>query len=113
MMKQITQEELAERLGTSKSAISRMESGKQNLTLDYVSDIAYSLGMQPVFEVNEPPVEYSDYSEYCLKMYDETLLEFSMERTPALVIKILKVCGNNILKKIRNFRSWCIARNMV
>lgn len=91
MMKQISQEELAERLGTSKSAISRMESGKQNLTLDYVSDIAYSLGMQPVFEVNEPPVEYGDYSEYCLKMYDETLLEFSMERTPALVIKILKV----------------------
>lgn len=91
MMSQVSQEELAERLGTKKSSVSRIESGKQNLTLDYVSDIAYVLGKQPVFELREPPVEYGDDSVYELKLYDETLMEFSMERSPSLKIEILKV----------------------
>lgn len=91
MMSQVSQEELAERLGTKKSSVSRIESGKQNLTLDYVSDIAYVLGKQPVFELREPPVEYGDVSVYELKLYDETLMEFSMERTPSLKIEILKI----------------------
>ena len=91
MMKQISQEELAERLGTKKSSVSRIESGRQNLTLDYVSDFAYALGKEPILELRDPPVEYGDSSEYCLKLYDETLMEFSMERTPSLKIKILKI----------------------
>ena len=92
MMKQVSQDELAEELGTSKSSISRIESGRQNLTLDYVSDIAYALGKEPVLELRDPPeIEYGDKSAYELKMYDETLVEFSMERTPSPVIKILEV----------------------
>ena len=91
MMKQVSQDDLAEQLGTSKSSISRIESGRQNLTLDYVSDIAYALGKEPVLELRDPPIEYGDKSVYELKMYDETLIEFSMERTPSLVIKILKI----------------------
>ena len=91
MMSQVSQDELAEQLGTSKSSISRIESGRQNLTLDYVSDIAYALGKEPVLELREPPVEYGDVSVYEFKLYDETLLEFSMERAPATKIKILKI----------------------
>lgn len=91
MMSQVSQDELAEQLGTSKSSISRIESGRQNLTLDYVSDIAYALGKEPVLELREPPVEYGDVSVYELKLYDETLLEFSMERTPHFKIDILKI----------------------
>lgn len=91
MMSQVSQEELAEKLGTSKSSISRIESGRQNLTLDYVSNIAYSLGKEAVLELREPPVEYGDKSVYELKLYDETLLEFSMERMPSLKIEILKI----------------------
>ncbi|MBR2674466.1 MAG: XRE family transcriptional regulator [Mogibacterium sp.] len=92
MMSQVSQEELAERLGTQKSSVSRIESGKQNLTLDYVDDIAYALGKEPVMMLREIlELEYGDYSRYCLKIYDETLLEFSMERTPSLKIEILKV----------------------
>lgn len=91
MMQQISQDELAEMLGTSKSSISRIESGRQNLTLDYVRDIAYSLGKEPVLELRDPPLEYGDKTVYELRMYDETLLEFSMERTPSLKIEILKV----------------------
>ncbi|MCL2099580.1 MAG: helix-turn-helix transcriptional regulator [Oscillospiraceae bacterium] len=39
----ITQEELAQRVGTKKSNISRFESGAYNPTLDFVTKIARSL----------------------------------------------------------------------
>ena len=40
----ITQEELAQRVGTQKSNISRFESGSYNPSLDFVTKIAHSLG---------------------------------------------------------------------
>jgi len=40
----ITQEELAQRVGTQKSNISRFESGSYNPSLDFVTRIARSLG---------------------------------------------------------------------
>ncbi len=42
----LTQQVLAERAGTRKSNISRMESGSYNPTLDFLSKIAESLGKQ-------------------------------------------------------------------
>jgi transcriptional regulator with XRE-family HTH domain len=42
----ITQEELAQRVGTQKSNISRFESGSYNPTLDFVTKIAQSLGKE-------------------------------------------------------------------
>jgi len=42
----ITQEELAQRVGTQKSNISRFESGSYNPTLDFVTKIANSLGKE-------------------------------------------------------------------
>ena len=42
----ITQEELAQRIGTQKSNISRFESGAYNPTLDFVAKIAHSLGKE-------------------------------------------------------------------
>ena len=42
----ITQEELAQRVGTQKSNISRFESGSYNPTLDFVTKIARSLGKE-------------------------------------------------------------------
>ncbi|MDQ0418775.1 putative transcriptional regulator [Croceifilum oryzae] len=42
--KNMTQLELAEKLDIAQSAIGRIESGKQNLTLDYISNIADALG---------------------------------------------------------------------
>ena len=87
----VTQSELAERLGTSKSSISRIEKGEQNLTLDYVSAYAEALGKQPVFSVEEPPVEYSDESNYELKLFDEVLMTFTMARRPKFKIEVLSV----------------------
>src|SRR4029078_12514143 len=39
----LTQQQLAESLGTSQSAVARIEQGKQNLSLDMVSRIGKSL----------------------------------------------------------------------
>lgn len=45
----ITQEELAFRVGTQKSNISRLESGTYNPSLDFLTKVAHSLGKQ--FEI--------------------------------------------------------------
>lgn len=42
----ITQEELALRVGTQKSNISRLESGTYNPSLDFLTKIAHSLGKE-------------------------------------------------------------------
>lgn len=57
-IKEITQQEMADRLSTSKSTISRIEKGDQNITLDYLGDYADALGMEAVVTLHEPAVEY-------------------------------------------------------
>ena len=42
----VTQEVLAERVGTKKSNISRLESGRYNPSLDFLIKVADSLGKQ-------------------------------------------------------------------
>ncbi len=42
----ITQEELAFRVGTQKSNISRLESGSYNPSLDFIVKVAHSLGKE-------------------------------------------------------------------
>ena len=42
----VTQEDLAERVGTKKSNISRFESGRYNPSLDFLIKVADSLGKQ-------------------------------------------------------------------
>ena len=44
--KNITQEDLAARVGTKKSNISRFESGRYNPSLDFLIKVSSSLGMQ-------------------------------------------------------------------
>ena len=47
----MTQEDLAARIGTKKSNISRFESGRYNPSLDFVIKIAGSLGKQIQFYI--------------------------------------------------------------
>jgi transcriptional regulator with XRE-family HTH domain len=42
----MTQEQLAERVGTKKSNISRLESGRYNPSLDFLVKVAEGLGKQ-------------------------------------------------------------------
>ena len=48
----ITQEELAQKVGTQKSNISRFESGSYNPSLDFVTKIAHSLGKEVHISLN-------------------------------------------------------------
>jgi transcriptional regulator with XRE-family HTH domain len=47
----MTQEELAERVGTKKSNISRLESGRYNPSLDFLVKVADGLGKQITMKV--------------------------------------------------------------
>lgn len=49
----VTQEVLAERVGTKKSNISRFESGKYNPSLDFLIKVAESLGKQLHINIKE------------------------------------------------------------
>ena len=73
----ISQQELANRIGTHKPNICRIESGQQNISLDTMLKIASALNKDVSFEITEkvkPPV-----NRYSLRLYDEELLTFSME----------------------------------
>ena len=48
----LTQETVAERAGTKKSNISRMESGKYNPSLDFLVKVAESMGKRIEIHVN-------------------------------------------------------------
>jgi DNA-binding XRE family transcriptional regulator len=48
----ITQEELASRVGTQKSNISRFESGSYNPSLDFITKVAHSLGKEIHISLN-------------------------------------------------------------
>lgn len=91
MMAQMTQEELARALGTSKSSISRIENGQQNLTVDYIQAMAEALNKKACFVMEDPRIEYGDESEYSLKLYDEELIRFRMKRGVDLSAEILYV----------------------
>ena len=76
LQKGMTQAELAEKVGTTKSGISRIESGGQNITLDVYYTIADALEKQ-VMMVMEDTVPYmAETREYSLRLYDEELLTF-------------------------------------
>lgn len=47
----LTQEELARKVGTKQSAISRLESGNYNPTLSFLSKVANGLGVKLRFEM--------------------------------------------------------------
>lgn len=47
----LSQMELAHRCGMKQPAISRLESGKANLTINVIDDVAKALGKQPAFEL--------------------------------------------------------------
>ena len=49
----ITQAELAKRVGTQKSNISRLESGNYNPSLDFLAKVAESLGKKLTVQLNE------------------------------------------------------------
>ena len=80
LMKQMSQRELAEKIGTAKSNISRMESGKQNITVDYVELLAKAFDKDVALVLSDSQISYEDTTIYSLKLYDDELVRFSMKR---------------------------------
>ena len=73
----ISQQELAERIGTKRSNICRIESGAQNISLDMLLKISGALGKDVnviLTDRQEPGI-----SNYSLRLYDEELVTFSLE----------------------------------
>ncbi len=87
----ISQAELARRIGTQRSNLSRLESGMQNPTLDMLLKIASALGkdINLSLEDKEEPAP----SIYSLRLYDTELMTFSMEKQglAGLVAQLLTV----------------------
>ncbi|MBQ6621243.1 MAG: XRE family transcriptional regulator [Mogibacterium sp.] len=90
-MEQVSQEELANRVGTRKSNISRIERGAQNLTVDYVAALSEALGKEAAFVLREPAVDYGKDTCYSLKLFDEELLRFRLIRGLTLHAEVLSV----------------------
>ena len=74
--KGISQQALADQIGTKRSNICRMESGMQNISLDTMLKVAYALDKDVSFVLRERAPE--EISRYSLRMYDEELLTFSL-----------------------------------
>jgi len=51
----VTQREIAERMGTTQSAVSRVESGRGVPSLEFLDRYARALGAQLVIELGSPP----------------------------------------------------------
>ena len=85
---EMSQSELAEKMGTSKSNISRAESGSQNLTLDYIASIADALGKEVSLTFSDVKMEYGETDEYSLRLFDEELMRFELKRELELVCNI-------------------------
>ena len=75
--KHISQNELAKLMNIQTSNLSRIESGKQNITLDTFLDYCNYLGSDPVDIVADTSFVYTaNNKDYCLKIYDDILIEF-------------------------------------
>ena len=75
--KHISQTELAKSMNIKTSNLSRIESGKQNITLDTFLDYCNYIGNDPVDIVADASFVYtSDNLYYYLKIYDDVLIEF-------------------------------------
>jgi len=98
----LTQQQLADRVGTTKSGISRLESGKQNISYEQIFKIAQSMDMTASFVMEDLPASQYIYSpskeEYYLKQYDDVLVSFSMEEKDGET----KVCITKIYNRMKN-----------
>lgn len=74
--KGLSQQELADMIGTKRSNICRMESGAQNISLDMFLKVAKALGKDVSVILEERGDIAMD--KYSLRLYDEELLTFSL-----------------------------------
>ena len=77
LTKKLTQGELAERIGTKRSNISRIESGNQNISLDLLSKLSAALEADIEINLKERQA-VNMINEYSLKIYNTKLIGFTL-----------------------------------
>lgn len=88
--KHISQTELAKLMNIKTSNLSRIESGKQNITLETFLDYCEKIASDPVDIVADSSFVYrGDNLYYYLKIYDDVLIEFEYKDNS--FIKIIKI----------------------
>lgn len=91
LKKGMTQQELADAVGTKKSNISRIENGKQNVSMDLFLRLADALDTEASFVMEETAEYMPENFDYSLKLYDEELLRFHLNKGVELTADITYV----------------------
>ena len=94
----ISQQALADLIGTKRSNICRMESGAQNITLDMLLKVANALGKDVSVLLQEKTSD--NITLYSLRMYDEELLTFSLKDSGLEGLKAEILSVNNDYKAV-------------
>ena len=94
----LTQAELAEEIGSSQTAVHRIEKGAQNLSLEQVEKISRALGC-PILSVNEAPTQtYRIHGGR--ELYGEAVINTSKNAAVALLCASLLNAGTTRLKHL-------------
>ena len=94
----LSQQALADLIGTKRSNICRMESGAQNITLDMLLKVANALGKDVSVLLQEKTSD--NITLYSLRMYDEELLTFSLKDSGLEGLKAEILSVNNDYKAV-------------
>jgi len=87
--KRMSQQALADMIGTKRSNICRLESGSQNISLDTLLKISHALGKDVSFNLNERKTEMDkEPTNYSLRLYDDELLTFSLHNDGLAGLKV-------------------------
>ena len=85
--KNLTQEQLAELIGTSKVQISRLETGERRLNMDWIEKIAKALGVQEGALICDMHETGNNYNKEILADIFVTVDEFLLKNKRALSSK--------------------------
>jgi transcriptional regulator with XRE-family HTH domain len=74
-----TQSDLAIKLGAHRSSVARLESGEHNPTLNFLLRVASILDMEIDLKPSQPEIRKPANNTYEIRLYDVTLLTFTLE----------------------------------
>lgn len=73
--RKITQQQIAEKLGTSRAVINRQIMGLENMTLRRVAEILWAIGWEPFFEARRVPIGQNYFVASPPRTTDQTRIE--------------------------------------
>ena len=99
--KGLSQQALADMLGTKRSNICRIEAGGQNISLDTLLKISDALGKDVFVNFKERDNEMeNEITNYSLRLYDDELLTFSLHKAGLAGLKAKIISVNESLKPL-------------